>query len=143
MTRALSCCTLFLLFTLNSISQNKVVAKIGNFKNDKGVCRACLFNNPSSFKSEVGEPFKCVTAIVKNQKAEALFSVPKGDYALFVFHDVNSNNKMDRNFLGIPKEGYGASKNKLPFAAAPNYNDNKFVVEDKTIVTLQIQLRNL
>jgi uncharacterized protein (DUF2141 family) len=50
---------------------------------------------------------------------------------------------MDVNFMGIPKEGYGASKNKLPFASAPTYNDNKFEVADKTVIRLKVKLRNL
>jgi uncharacterized protein (DUF2141 family) len=81
---------------------------------------------------------------VKSKTAQVFFNnVPAGTYAVFVFHDANTNNKMDKNFLGIPKEGYGASKNKLPFASAPSYNDNKFVVENKTITSLQIKIRNL
>jgi uncharacterized protein (DUF2141 family) len=126
------------------LSQGTVIADITNLKNDKGVCRACLFNSPSSFKGEAGKPFQCVTASVKNQTSQAVFSnVPAGIYAMFVFHDENSNNKMDKNFMGIPKEGYGASKNKLPFASAPGYNENMFTADGKTIVKLQVKMRNL
>ncbi|GEO11291.1 hypothetical protein SAE01_37870 [Segetibacter aerophilus] len=119
------------------------MADISNFKNDRGVCKACLFNNPSSFSGEGGEPFKCVTVGIKNGGAQAVFNVPPGSYALFILHDANSNNKLDKNFLGIPKEGYGASKNKLPFAGAPTYRDNKFLVDDKSTVKLQVKIRNL
>jgi uncharacterized protein (DUF2141 family) len=107
------------------------------------VCRACLFNNPASFKGESGEPFKCIAIPVKNLTANAVFNVPAGTYALFIFHDANSNNKIDKNFIGIPKEGYGASKNKLPFAGAPTYDENKFLVEDRATVRLQVKIRNL
>lgn len=131
------------LLSLAAVGQNRVVAEITNFKNDKGVCRACLFNTPSAFRGETGEPYKCVAVPVKNKIAQAVFDVQKGTYALFVFHDENENNKMDKNFLGIPKEGYGASKNKLPFAAAPRYDENKFLVEDNRVVTLRVKLRNL
>jgi uncharacterized protein (DUF2141 family) len=50
---------------------------------------------------------------------------------------------MDKNFLGIPSEGYGASKNKLPFASAPTFKDNQFVVVNKVTVSIGIRLRNL
>jgi uncharacterized protein (DUF2141 family) len=60
-----------------------------------------------------------------------------------VFHDENNNNKMDKNFLGIPKEGYGASKNKLPFASAPTFNDNMFMLKDGATGNVLIRLRNL
>lgn len=133
-----------IVLTANAFSQGRVVAAIHNIKNDKGVCRACLFNNPASFKGETGEPFLCVGVQVKNSTAQVVFNnIPAGTYAMFVFHDANANNKMDLNFLGIPKEGYGASKNKLPFASAPSYDDNKFTITDKSIVRLIIKLRNL
>jgi len=41
-------------------------------------------------------------------------SIPRrrvGKYAVSVFHDENSNGKLDTNFLGIPREGVGASNN--------------------------------
>jgi uncharacterized protein (DUF2141 family) len=132
------------LITQNAFSQSRVVADISNLKNNKGVCRACLFNNPASFKGETGDPFQCVAVVIKNLSAQAVFNnVPAGTFAMFVFHDANSNNKMDINFLGIPKEGYGASNNKLPFASAPAYNDNKFVVADKSLIKLKVKMRNL
>lgn len=140
--------SLLLLLTVTiyvpTLAQSKVVTNIINLKTNKGICRACLFNNPSSFKGEDGKPYVCASVSIKNKEAKAVFeNVPKGNYALFVFHDENSNNKMDKNFLGIPKEGYGASKNKLPFAAAPTFNDNMFSVENKTTTELFIKIKNL
>ncbi|MDB5192821.1 MAG: hypothetical protein JWQ96_2384 [Segetibacter sp.] len=125
-------------------AQSKVVADITNIRNNKGVCRACIFNNAASFNGETGKPYACVIVPVKNKTASAAFTnVAPGAYALMVFHDANNNNKMDKNFLGIPSEGYGASQNKLPFAAAPNFNDNKFTVANASIVSLRIKMRNL
>jgi uncharacterized protein (DUF2141 family) len=144
MIKALLTTFVIIFFVFKAQSQSRVVANISNLRNDQGVCRACLFNSASSFSDNGGQPFDCVAVPVKSKTAQVFFNnVPAGTYAVFVFHDANTNNKMDKNFLGIPKEGYGASKNKLPFASAPSYNDNKFVVENKTITSLQIKIRNL
>lgn len=133
-----------LLCSSKSFTQSRVIAKIYNIRSAEGVCRACLFNNKKDFDGEGGKPFKCVVVAVKSSLVEAIFEdVPAGNYALFVFHDANGNNKMDKNFLGIPKEGYGASKNKLPFASAPAYLNNQFAVPPKSVVDLPIKLRNL
>jgi uncharacterized protein (DUF2141 family) len=35
--------------------------------------------------------------------------LPKGDYAVAAFHDVNNDGKLNRNLLGIPSEPYGFS----------------------------------
>jgi uncharacterized protein (DUF2141 family) len=125
-------------------AQSKVVAQISNIRNDKGVCRVCLFDNAAAFKGESGAPLQCLQPGVKGGASEAVFeNVQPGAYAIAVFHDANNNNQMDKNFLGMPKEGYGASGNKLPFASAPGFDENKFRVGDKTTTTLRIRLRNL
>jgi uncharacterized protein (DUF2141 family) len=122
--------------------QNKVVANISSFENNKGICRACIFGSEEAFKKS--RPLQCVLTPVTNKISQAVFTnVPDGTYALFVFHDTNNNGKMDTNFLGIPKEGYGASQNKLPFAAAPKFEANKFSLSGNSVVTLSIKLRNI
>jgi uncharacterized protein (DUF2141 family) len=134
---------LFLFLSVGTRAQNKVIAQISNFENTKGVCRACLFTSEESF-SGGSEPFRCVQSRVTDKTLQAVFeNVPAGTYALFVLHDANNNNKMDKNFLGVPKEGYGASRNKLPFAAAPTFADNRFEVANNATIRLSIRLRNL
>lgn len=132
-----------LIFSATAGAQSKIIAHMSNARNDRGVCRVCLFNNAASYKGN-GAPVQCLQAPVKNGMAAAVFeNIPSGVYAVAVFHDANNNNQMDKNFLGIPKEGYGASQNKLPFASAPGFDDNKFSVPEKTTTTLRIRLRNL
>jgi uncharacterized protein (DUF2141 family) len=133
-----------LTFYSSAFAQGKVEAQVTNFSNSKGVCRACLFNTESSFNGKEGKAVQCVQVPVSNKTAKVTFeNIPPGNYAVSVFHDVNNNNKLDVNFLGIPKEGYGASKNKLPFAAAPAFADNLFTVKANAVTSLSIRLRNL
>ncbi len=123
-------------------AQQKVSASVTGFENEKGVCRACLYDNAKAFNGK-GEPVQCVEALIQNKTALVIFNdVKKGNYAISLFHDANNNKKFDLNFLGIPKEGYGASRNKLPFAAAPSFNDNKFEVNNSAVL-LSIKLRYL
>ena len=122
-------------------AQNSVTVSVANFKNEKGVCRACLFDNAEAFRGK-GKPVQCSTVTITNKTAEVVFNVPNGTYAISVFHDANNNNKFDTNVLGIPKEGYGASKNNLPFAAAPTFQGNKFEVKNHDY-RISIRLRYL
>lgn len=133
----------FLLAGVYSVAQGKVSVSISNIKNNNGVCRVCIFDNPAAFNGE-GKPVQCVAAPVKANRAVAQFeNIPAGTYAISVFHDANNNNKFDVNFVGMPKEGYGASGNKLPFAAAPAFKANQFVLKNNQHVQLPIKLRNL
>jgi uncharacterized protein (DUF2141 family) len=49
-----------------------------------------------------------------------------GEYAIAVYQDENSSGKIDKNFIGIPKEGYCFSNNIKPKTKAPSYKDCKF-----------------
>ncbi len=125
-------------------AQSQVIADIQNIRNDNGNCKVCLFDKEDSFNGKSGTAFKCATVPIKNKKARATFTnIPAGIYAISVFHDANDNNKLDQNFIGIPKEGYGASKNKLPFASAPTFKENQFFVTANSSVSMTISLRNL
>ena len=43
-----------------------------------------------------------------------------GDYGVVAIHDENKNQKLDRNFAGIPKEGFGFANNpRVRFSAPP------------------------
>jgi hypothetical protein len=56
-----------ILLVQNTFGQGKVVATIKGLKNDKGVCRVCLFNNPASFTGESGVPYACVSSGLKTK----------------------------------------------------------------------------
>lgn len=136
---------LFLFFFINnSHAQGKIVANIHDLKNNVGTCIACLYNNAAAFNGEQSQPIKCFTASIRHFATQIVFTnIDEGEYAIKVFHDENNNKKIDRNFLGIPKEGYGASLNKLRFAAAPTYHDNIFLLHNDSTKVLRIKLRYL
>lgn len=142
--RTLGIFILLVLTCYNVHAQNKISIVVKNFSSNNGFCRACLFDNAYAFSNEKGTALRCVKVAVINKSSNIVFdNTAAGTYAVSVFHDANNNNKLDKNFLGIPKEGYGASKNKLPFASAPAFNDNKFIVTNNIPVNLTINLRYL
>lgn len=55
--------------------------------------------------------------------------LPKGEWAVAITQDMNNNDKIDKNFLGIPTEPYAFSNNVRPTVAAPNFDECKFVVD--------------
>lgn len=131
----------FLLPTSRPDPPNKIVVQVANFENNRGACIVCLYADAASFAGK-GAPVRCETVAITNRSASVVFeNVAEGTYAVSVIHDANNNRKFDTNFMGIPKEGYGASRNKLPFAAAPRFDENKFVVTPNTVVTHAIRLR--
>jgi len=51
-----------------------------------------------------------------------------GHYAALAFQDENSNEILDRNFFGIPKERWGVT-GKRPFGRDPRYVESTFVLD--------------
>ena len=49
-----------------------------------------------------------------------------GTYAVSVFHDENSNGKVDTKFMGIPREGVGASNNAKGHLGPPKFDAAAF-----------------
>ncbi|WP_121354773.1 DUF2141 domain-containing protein [Flavisolibacter nicotianae] len=134
---------LLLAVPLASFSQAKITVQVTDFNNNNGLCLVCLFDNAKGFAGK-GTPLRILRTTISNKTATAVFdNIPAGVYAISVIHDANSNNRFDTNFMGIPTEGYGASKNKLPFAAAPRFDENKFAVGTATDTSLVIRLRYL
>ena len=70
-------------------------------------------------------------AVKPNGKNQILLTVelPSGDWAVSLTQDLNNNNKIDKNFLGIPTEPYAFSNNVRPTVAVPKFEECKFKVD--------------
>ena len=55
--------------------------------------------------------------------------LPPGTYALALIHDENGNGKVDTNWIGMPKEGVGASNNATGTLGPPSWRDAKFELQ--------------
>ena len=54
--------------------------------------------------------------------------LPPGVYGASVLHDENKNGKMDKDFAGIPKEGYGVTNNPKPSLRAATFKESTFTL---------------
>jgi uncharacterized protein (DUF2141 family) len=55
-------------------------------------------------------------------------ALPAGTYAIKLFHDINDNQKLDSNWLGIPREPYGFSNNPRSRFGPPDFAAARFQV---------------
>lgn len=116
--------------------------KVVGARNAKGKIGVALFQDPSGFPERGATALRSQQVDINNQtmSAEVVFrDVPPGVYAVSVLHDENMNGKLDKNFLGIPTEGYGASNNPGKKMRAPTFDEAKFSM-NSTEQTLQIKL---
>jgi uncharacterized protein (DUF2141 family) len=98
-------------------------------RNAKGKIRAALFQGAAGFPNDASQAIHTQGADIDPQtsSAEIAFpNLPPGIYAVSVFHDENMNEKLDKNFVGVPKEGYGASNNPKKRMGPPPFEEAKF-----------------
>jgi len=60
-------------------------------------------------------------------------------YALAVFHDVNENKFLDKNFLGMPEEKYGFSNDARGTFGPPYYREASFTVSNQHKLSVTIR----
>jgi uncharacterized protein (DUF2141 family) len=64
--------------------------------------------------------------------ATAMNGIRPGVYALALLHDENENGRLDRNLVGIPEEGIGASNDAADRLGPPRFEDAKFEIVEGT-----------
>ncbi|REH54858.1 uncharacterized protein (DUF2141 family) [Tenacibaculum gallaicum] len=120
------------------VAQNThtILIDFKGIKSDKGALYVALYNKEKSF---LKEGYKGEIVKIKDKKATVEFrGIPEGTYAVSCFHDINNNNKMDTNFIGIPKEPIGISNDAKGFMGPPRYKEAKFLVNKDMSLEINI-----
>jgi uncharacterized protein (DUF2141 family) len=104
-----------------------ITVKINGIKTSKGLIFITLYSSSVGFPSDNKKAIRSLSVDAVSPATEAVFKdLPPGTYAMAVMHDENNNGKMDKNFLGIPTEGYCVSNNAKGFMSAPSFDHAKF-----------------
>ncbi len=63
-----------------------------------------------------------------------------GEYAVTLFVDLDGNKKLNKNFLGIPKEQYGFSNNVMGKMSPPTFDQAKFAIAGPTTQNIKLRI---
>ena len=98
------------------------------------------------FRSAEGFPTQSDKAVdwqIKPADAVSIqFTVrlPPGRYGASVLHDENGNGQMDKDLVGIPKEGYGVTNNPKPRFRAARFDESMFTLPPEGVkMTISVQ----
>ena len=122
---------ILILSVINFSFQNQsgnLTVTVTNIKNMKGEIEFLLFNKPEGFPNDAEVTYKTVRAKVINTTCSVSFDkISYGEYAVGVYHDENSNRKLDKAWYGMPKEGVGVSNNpSLGIFSPPKFETARF-----------------
>jgi uncharacterized protein (DUF2141 family) len=102
-----------------------VTLVLHNLDDEGGQIRVAICDKPNwlsyncPFRQRADTHEGDVTVVVKD--------VPPGDWAAIAYHDVNMNDKLDENFLGIPTEQFGFTNNP-GYNHKPDFAESQFTV---------------
>lgn len=124
-----------------SPSDTTLRVEAATFRNARGDAGCLLFKAAEGFPDQPDKAWRRMHVPIVQGRAMCEFKdVPAGTYAVVVLHDENLNHKMDKNFLGIPQEGWGVSNNVRPAMLAPRFQDAAFDFKALVPAAVTIQL---
>src|SRR5579859_4764788 len=108
-------------------SENRLLVRVVGLRNNQGDVRCTLFSSAEDFPTNSDLLATTVTAPIAERTALCEFSaIAPGTYAVVLFHDENSDGKFNRDWLGMPKEGYGFSNDAPTRWHAPRFDAASF-----------------
>jgi len=108
-------------------AENLIHVEVTGLRSDKGQALCALYSSADGFPTKPEKALAKTKSTITSHTASCDFpGVANGTYAVSVVHDENSNGNLDRNFIGMPKEGVGASNNAKGHLGPPRFDVAKF-----------------
>ena len=109
------------------VPEGVIHADVDGLRSGKGQVMCALYSSADGYPRDGNKAMAYSSSTILNGHGECKFTgIRPGKYAVSVFHDENSNGKLDANFMGIPKEGVGASNNAKGHFGPPMFEDAAF-----------------
>jgi len=132
---------MFLLLSSGVSAKYKITVVVDNIVEIKGKMMIGIYNSDSTFMKKVYSGYAVTLSeeeIVDSSIKVELEPLPEGEYAISLYHDVNSNDNLDTGAFGIPKEGYGFSNNAKGFMGPPDYEQAKFSLRKDVVIRINL-----
>ena len=120
MSAAIHLASMLLLQAPGSHGQASIELNIENARNSRGVFQLCVTANARVFPDCARDPGAIKRTIPASNRRLVITGILPGRYAVTLFHDENANRKLD-TMLGIPREGFGFSRNPVVRFGAPKF----------------------
>lgn len=110
---------------------------VNNIEEIKGRILIGVFEKEEDYPIE-DKMFRALAIRVDGKAVSGAVKVPKGEYAIALFHDVNNDEICNTNWFGIPREAFGFSNNIRPFFSLPAFDKVKVNVEENKKIEISL-----
>lgn len=122
-----------------SADSPSIVVEIEGLRSDRGEIRGALFR--SRGWTQEGSEIATCTADIRDHRATCVIDdVRAGTYGFAFLHDEDDDGALDRDWIGIPSEGFGFSNDAAPGFGPPSYESARFE-HDGAVTTLHVRAR--
>jgi uncharacterized protein (DUF2141 family) len=113
-----------------------------NLRNNTGHVLISLFKDGAGYPNDAEKAIRKGKVIIKDKQAWIVFTgLPSGKYAAAILHDENDDQQMNKNGLGLPKEGYGFSNNVMGAFGPPSFSRASFQYTAAGYLPVSIKMR--
>ncbi|MBK7291402.1 MAG: DUF2141 domain-containing protein [Chitinophagaceae bacterium] len=127
---------------ISRVTENKLSLSITDLRNNKGHVLITVYKDGIGYPEEVDKAVRRAKLTITNKTATVSFAgFASGNYAIAILHDENDDGKMNSNFLGLPKEGYGFSNNVMGNFGPPSFSKASFLYNANQSKTISIKAR--
>jgi len=105
-----------------------VTVVVSGLASTHSVVKLSFYNAPEKFLKHGQQAFRLVVKPEGKTEISVPVELVPGEWALALTQDVNDNDILDKNMLGIPTEPYAFSNNVHPRLSAPGFDECKFDV---------------
>lgn len=129
---------ILLAFSSAPVFAVPVQFNVENVRSTTGSIQISLFTQPADWDREVASQILEIRPLT-GATATLTVDLPEGEYAFFLYDDVNDNGQLERSIFRMPQEPYAFSNNVVPRLSKPSWDDMKFVVgADGATQTVQL-----
>ena len=128
--------------TATAQTANTITLTVTGINSTDGQLIVCLFDAKRDFpECEAGDGTARRVFRITGATTRLIVPLPanlpaSGDYAVTVFHDKNSNGRLNTNFIGMPTEGVGVSGNP---GGMPRYSRSQVTLTNGSAISITMR----
>ncbi|MFO0409694.1 MAG: DUF2141 domain-containing protein [Dolichospermum sp.] len=120
-------------------STTSLTVVVNGIRNQTGEICMRVYNSEKGFPNNAKSEVKSgCTKITGNSIKQVFSGLKPGNYAVAVVDDQNGDRKLNKDFFGIPEEGFGISRNPIVSISTgtPKFRNASFKVDQNTTINI-------
>ena len=120
-------------------STTSLTVVVNGIRNQTGEICMRVYNSEKGFPDNAKSEVKSgCTKITGNSIKQVFSGLKPGNYAVAVVDDQNGDHKLNKDFFGIPEEGFGISRNPIVSirTGTPKFKNASLKVDKNTTINI-------